>query len=165
MESDSASVESRGLFSVGGTLAVVGTEGLAPAPAPAWLLVPLVVGVEDTEVTTGPLVEACGWSCLGVTTARGGSSIISLLPEATDTMGMNSGAAGSRAWGWLVEGCWGALEAAPPPGLMLTVGWTVATSTWPGPVLAWLGSTTAWVVARWAIGRMEAVWVWRCGGM
>ena len=25
--------------------------------------------------------------------------------------------------------------------------------------LTWLvGSTTAWVVARWAIGRMEAVW-------
>ena len=93
MESDSASVESRGLFSVGGTLAVVGTEGLAPAPA--WLLVPLVVGVEDTEVTTGPLVEACGWSCLGVTTARGGSSSISVLPEATDTMGMNSVALGS----------------------------------------------------------------------
>ena len=30
-------------------LLVVGVEGLCPA----WLLVPLVVGVEDTEVTTG----------------------------------------------------------------------------------------------------------------
>ena len=93
MESDSARVDSRGRFKVGWTLAVV--------------LVPLVVGVEDTEVTTGPLVEACGWSCLGVTTARGGSSITSLLPlEATDTIGINSAAVGSRLiWGWLVEGC------------------------------------------------------------
>ena len=42
-------VDSRDLFRVGGTLAVVGMEGLRPAR----LLVPLVVGVEDTEVTTG----------------------------------------------------------------------------------------------------------------
>ena len=47
MESDSAL--SLDLLRVGGTLIVVGTEGLCPA----WLLVPLVVGVEDTEVTTG----------------------------------------------------------------------------------------------------------------
>ena len=72
MESDSAMVESRVLFRVGGTLAVVGMEGLRTNQRsvfmsltcidqtqasvylrPARLLVPLVVGVEDTEVTTG----------------------------------------------------------------------------------------------------------------
>ena len=49
LETESDSALSLGLLRVGGTLAVVGTEGLCPA----WLLVPLVVGVEDTEVTTG----------------------------------------------------------------------------------------------------------------
>ena len=42
----------------------------------------------------------------------------------------------------------------------LTVGCTVAVATSPvrPAELTWLvGSTTAWVVARWAIGRMEAV--------
>ena len=73
MESDSAMVESRVLFRVGGTEAVVGMEGLRTNQRsvfmsrdlyidqsqasvylrPARLLVPLVVGVEDTEVTTG----------------------------------------------------------------------------------------------------------------
>ena len=90
-------------------------------------------------------------------TARGVSSLESELPEATDTMGMNSGAAGSRSWGWLVLGCWGLL------GLTVTVGWTVATSTWAEDT--WLGSTTAWLVARWAIGLMEAVCVNSRGGL
>ena len=67
---------------------------------PARLLVPLVVGVEDTEVTTGgEEVEAWGWSVCnlaGVITALGGSSMASLEPEATDTMGINSVAMGSR---------------------------------------------------------------------
>ena len=54
-ESDSASVESLGLLSVGGTLAVVGAPGLAPD----WLLEDEVVRVVDTEVATdGLLVEA-----------------------------------------------------------------------------------------------------------
>ena len=94
MESDSAMVESRDLFRVGGTLAVVGIEGLRPAR----LLVPLVVGVEDTEVTTGgEEVEAWGWSVwslAGVITALGGSSMASLEPDATDTTGIYS--VGSR---------------------------------------------------------------------
>ena len=56
MESESVWDDSLGLFRVGWTDAVLGTED---GPAPAWLLVsPDVVGVEDTEVTTGPLVEA-----------------------------------------------------------------------------------------------------------
>ena len=41
------------------------------------------------------------------------------------------------------------------------MGWTVAVATSPvrPAELTWLvGSTTAWVVARWAMGRMEAVW-------
>ena len=88
-------VDSRDLFRVGGTLAVEGMEGLRPAR----LLVPLVVGVEDTEVTTGGAeVEAWGWSLCslaGVITALGGSSLASLEPEATETTGMNSVAVGS----------------------------------------------------------------------
>ena len=88
-------MESRDLFRVGGTLAVVGMEGLRPAR----LLVPLVVGVEDTEVTTGGAeVEAWGWSVCslaGITMARGGSSMASLEPDATDTTGINSLAVGS----------------------------------------------------------------------
>ena len=49
LEKESDSAMSLDLLRVGGTLAMVGTEGLCTA----WLLVPLVVGVEDTEVTTG----------------------------------------------------------------------------------------------------------------
>ena len=56
-----------------------------------------------------------------------------------------------------MEGCWGLL------GLTVTVGCTVATSTWADDT--WLGSTTAWLVARWAIGLMEAVWVNSRGGL
>ena len=93
-ESDSARVESLGLFRVGGTLAVVGAAGFAPD----WLLEEDVVGVLDTEVATaGLLVEAWGWSCLGVITALGVSSLESELAEATDTAGMNSAAAGSSS--------------------------------------------------------------------
>ena len=88
-------VDSRDLFRVGGTLAVEGMEGLRPAR----LLVPLVVGVEDTEVTTGGAeVEAWGWSLCslaGVITALGGSSLASLDPDATETTGMYSVAVGS----------------------------------------------------------------------
>ena len=113
--------------------------------------------LDTVTATEGLLVEAWGWSCLGVMTALGVSSLESELPEATDTTGMNSGAAGSRSWGWLVEGCWGLL------GLTVTVGWTVATSTWAEET--WLGSTTAWLVALWAIGLMEAVWVNSRGGL
>ena len=63
-----------------------------------------------------------------------------------------------------MEGSWGLLEAAETLaevtlGLMLTVGWTVATST--AAWLTWeLGSTTAWDVALCDMGLMEAV----CGG-
>ena len=78
-------------------------------------------------------------------------------PRAVPPRGSDPGAAGSRSWGWLVLGCWGLL------GLTVTVGWTVATSTW--AELTWLGSTTAWLVARWAIGLMEAVWVNSLGGL
>ena len=48
-------------------------------------------------------------------------------------------------------------------GLTVTVGWTVATSTWPEDT--WLGRTTAWLVALCAMGRMEAVWVNSRGGL
>ena len=53
MESESVCDDSLGLLRVGWTDAVLGTED---GPAPAWLLVS--PDVEDTEVTTGPLVEA-----------------------------------------------------------------------------------------------------------
>ena len=61
---------------------------------------------------------------------------------------------------WLVEGTWTAGVAML--GLTLTVGGTVATSgAWlePCPVT---GRTTACVADRAAIGRMLAVWAWRC---
>ena len=87
-ESDSARVESLGLFRVGGTLAVVGAAGFAPD----WLLEEEVVGVLDTEVATaGLLVEAWGWSCLGITTALGidasSSSITTASLEADRAVG------------------------------------------------------------------------------
>ena len=47
---------SLGLFSIGGTLAVVGAEGLPPP----CVLAPLVEGALDRGAALGPLMDACG---------------------------------------------------------------------------------------------------------
>jgi len=88
-ESESAII-SLGLFKVGGTEAVVGAEGDALPVAPEVegpVLGPLELPVE----AIGPLVEAWGWSCLGITTALGidasSSSITTASLEADRAVG------------------------------------------------------------------------------
>jgi len=84
-ESESAII-SLGLFKVGGTEAVVGAEGDALPVAPE-VDGPVLGPLEPI----GPLVEAWGWSCLGITTALGidasSSSITTASLEADRAVG------------------------------------------------------------------------------